>query len=143
MGVIIYGVDMNYDAIVVGGGIAGLTAAAYLSKAGRTTLLCEKENTCGGLINSFERDGFVFDGGIRAFENSGVVFPMLRHLGLDIEFVKNHVSLGIEDRVIRINTEDNIKDYQALLSELYPDSSNQINEIITQTRQIMHYMKVQ
>ncbi len=39
--------DINYDAIVIGGGIAGLTASAYLAKAGLTTLLCEKENTCG------------------------------------------------------------------------------------------------
>ncbi len=30
---------MNYDAIVVGGGIAGLTSAAFLSKAGRSVLL--------------------------------------------------------------------------------------------------------
>ena len=34
---------MIYDVIVVGGGIAGLTATAYLSKAGYSTLLCEKE----------------------------------------------------------------------------------------------------
>ena len=55
---------MNYDAIVVGGGIAGLTSAAFLSKAGRSVLLCEKENNCGGLVNMFERDGFFFDGGM-------------------------------------------------------------------------------
>ena len=45
---------MKYDAIVVGGGIAGLTASAYLSKAGYSNLVCEKENICGGLINTFE-----------------------------------------------------------------------------------------
>jgi len=134
---------MNYDAIVVGGGIAGLTAAAYLARAGHATLLCEKECTCGGLVNSFERDGFVFDGGIRALENSGVLFPMLKHLGLEIEFVKNHISIGIEDRVIHINTEENLSDYQALLSELYPESRDQVGEITAQIRQIMHYMKVQ
>ena len=134
---------MNYDAIVVGGGIAGLTAAAYLSKAGYNTLLCEKEGSCGGLVNTFERDGFFFDGGIRAIENSGVVFPMLRHLGLDIEFVKNHISIGIEDQVIRINTEENVADYQTLLTNLYPDSTEEICEIIAQIRKIMHYMKVQ
>ena len=134
---------MNYDAIVVGGGIAGLTAAAYLSKAGYNTLLCEKEGSCGGLVNTFERDGFFFDGGIRAIENSGVVFPMLRHLGLDIEFVKNHISIGIEDQVIRINTEENVADYQTLLTNLYPDSTEEISEIIAQIRKIMHYMKVQ
>src|SRR5512136_147826 len=128
---------MNYDAIVVGGGIAGLTAEAYLARAGHATLLCEKESTCGGLVNTFERDGFVFDGGIRALENSGVLFPMLKHLGLEIEFVKNHVSIGIEDRVIHINAEESLLDYQALLSELYPDSRDQIGEITAQIRQIM------
>jgi phytoene dehydrogenase-like protein len=134
---------MNYDAIVVGGGLAGLISAAYLSKAGYSTLLCEKEHACGGLVNSFERDGFVFDGGVRAMENSGVVFPMLKHLGLNIEFTKNHISIGIEDQVIRINAEDNVSDYQALLEKLYPESKNQIGDIITQIRQIMQYMKVQ
>ncbi len=134
---------MNYDAIIVGGGIAGLTAAAYLTKAGRSTLLCEKEGTCGGLVNSFRRDGFVFDGGIRAIENSGVVFPMLRQLGLEVEFVRNHISIGIEDQVIHINSEENLKDYQMLLSRLYPECSDEIAEITLQIRKIMQYMKVQ
>src|SRR4030042_7163529 len=107
---------MNYDAVVIGGGIAGLTAASYLAKSGNTTLLCEKENKCGGLINTFEREGFVFDGGIRAIENSGVVFPMLKQLKLDIEFVKNHISIGIEDWVVRIKSEESIKEYQELLN---------------------------
>jgi phytoene dehydrogenase-like protein len=135
--------DMEYDVIVVGGGIAGLTTSAYLSKAGHRTLLCEKEPECGGLINSFERDGFVFDGGIRALENSGVLFPMLRHLGVDLELVKNHISLGIEDRVIRLESEDNVEDYQRLLNGLYPESLDEINTIISQIRLIMKYMKIQ
>jgi len=134
---------MNYDAIIVGGGVAGLTASAYLSKAGYSILLCEKEEKCGGLVNSFKRDGFVYDGGIRAMENSGVLFPMLKHLGLDIEFVKNHISLGIEDRVIRIETIENIIDYQDLLNDLYPGSRDEIGEIIARIKKIMHYMKVQ
>jgi phytoene dehydrogenase-like protein len=134
---------MEFDVIVVGGGIAGLTAAAYLSKAGCNTLLCEKEPACGGLINSFERDGFFFDGGIRALENSGVLFPMLKHLGVDVELVRNHISLGIEDRVIRLDSEGNLVDYQNLLNHLYPESVGEISEIITQTRLIMKYMKVQ
>jgi phytoene dehydrogenase-like protein len=134
---------MDYDVIIVGGGIAGLTAAAYLSKAGYTTLLCEKEQTCGGLVNSFERDGFIFDGGIRAIENSGVLFPMLKHLGLDIELVKNKVTVGIEDQVIRIESKDNIEGYQALLTGLYPDSADEIAQIVIRIRQIMHYLDVQ
>jgi phytoene dehydrogenase-like protein len=134
---------MDFDAIVVGGGIAGLTATAYLSKAGFRTLLCEKESACGGLINSFERNGFIFDGGIRAVENSGVLLPMLRHLGVELELVKNHISLGIEKRVIHLNNEDNLLDYQNLLNELYPDNAAEISAIIVQTHLIMQYMKIQ
>ena len=133
---------MIYDAIIVGGGIAGLTAAAYLAKSGYSILLCEKEETCGGLVNSFQRDGFLYDGGIRATENSGVLFPMLKQLGLDIEFVKNNISIGIEDKVIRVNTENDVVDYQNLLVELYPESKGEIDEIISQVRRMMAYMEV-
>ena len=134
---------MKYDAIVVGGGISGLTAASFLSKADYKVLLCEKENHCGGLVNSFERDGFIYDGGIRAMENSGVLFPMLKSLGIDIEFVTNHISLGIENKVIRVNSEENINEYQSLLIDLYPENSQEIKTIIREIRKIMHYMDVQ
>jgi phytoene dehydrogenase-like protein len=140
---IIAGVHMKYDAIIVGGGVAGLTAAAYLAKSGHSTLICEKEETCGGLVSTFERDGFFYDGGIRAMENSGVVFPMVKQLGLDIDFIKNHITMGIEDQVIRIESEGSVKDYQSLLIKLYPESRDEINEIITQIQRIMHYMDVQ
>ncbi|NLD03742.1 MAG: FAD-dependent oxidoreductase, partial [Clostridiales bacterium] len=86
---------MTYDVIVAGGGMAGLTAAAYLSRAGQRVLLCEKEDRLGGLVGSFSHHGYVFDAGIRAMENSGVLFPMLRQLGLDIPFVKSGVTIGV------------------------------------------------
>ena len=73
---------MGFDTVIVGAGASGLTAAAYLAKYGHSVLLCEKEAYCGGLINSFTRDGFTFDGGIRALEDAGVFFTMLRHLGV-------------------------------------------------------------
>ena len=76
-------------------------------------------------------------------ENSGVLFPMLRHLGVDIDLVKNHISLGIEDQVIRINGEENLLDYQDLLNAFYPESVEEIKKIIAQIRRIMKYMKVQ
>jgi phytoene dehydrogenase-like protein len=134
---------MNYDVVIVGGGIAGLVAAAYLSKAGYSVLLCEKEEKCGGLINSFERDGFVYDGGIRATENSGVLFRMLKQLGVNIDFVRNNISVGLDDRVIHIQSEENITDYQNLLNEFYPESRAEIREIIAQIRKIMRYMDIQ
>jgi phytoene dehydrogenase-like protein len=134
---------MEYDAIVVGGGIAGLTSTAYLAKAGLNIMLCEKEPSCGGLVNSFMRDGFVFDGGIRAMENSGVLIPMLKHLGVELDLVRNHVSMGIEDRVIRLESEANVADYQSFLEGLYPQNRSEISKIVEQIKLIMKYMQVQ
>jgi len=81
----------NYDAIVVGAGLAGLTSAAYLNHYGYKTLLLEKGKQTGGLVKTFWYQGFAFDAGIRAFESSGTVFPMLEHLGIDSAFVRNPV----------------------------------------------------
>lgn len=134
---------MKYDAVVVGSGIAGLTAAAFIAKAGKSVLVCEKENACGGLVNSFSRDGFVYDGGIRAFENSGVLFPMLKALGIQLEVVKNHISIGVENQVIRLSPEHNIVEYQSLLSALFPERKAEIDMIMREIRKIMRYMEVQ
>ena len=134
---------MQYDAIIVGSGIAGLTAAAYLSKAGRSVLLCEKNETTGGLVNNFERDGFVYEGGIRALEDSGVLFTMLQQLGIDIDFLPNRVSIGLEDRVISITSDDSVNDYRDLLLHFYPDQRSEIEAITEQVKLIMKYMDVQ
>ena len=78
--------NKNKNVIVVGGGIAGMIAATYCAKAGQKVMLFEKGSKLGGLVNSFERNGFVYDGGLRSIENSGMVFPMLRHLGKEMEW---------------------------------------------------------
>ena len=110
----------EYDAIVVGGGLAGLTSVAYLSRYGYRTLLCEKSAKTGGLVNTFWYRGYAFDGGIRAFENSGIVFPMLKSLGIEIEFIKNPVSIGIGMRWARLSSRDSLQNYVSMLSSIFP-----------------------
>ncbi|MEW5915069.1 MAG: FAD-dependent oxidoreductase, partial [Gemmatimonadota bacterium] len=38
----------RYDAIVIGGGHNGLVCAAYLARAGKRVLVCEKRHLVGG-----------------------------------------------------------------------------------------------
>src|SRR3990170_5754533 len=40
----------NYDAIIIGGGHNGLTAAAYLAKAGKRVLVLERRHVLGGAV---------------------------------------------------------------------------------------------
>ena len=56
---------------VIGGGIAGLTAAASLAAAGRTVLLAERNPAPGGCCASFRRGPYRFDAGTSALSGLG------------------------------------------------------------------------
>jgi phytoene dehydrogenase-like protein len=132
----------THDALIVGAGMAGLTAAAFLAREGRSVLLCEKEARCGGLVGSFRRDGFVFDSGIRALENSGILFPMLRRLGIDMEFFRSTVSLGVEDTVMRLPDSGSVEAYEKFLLGLFPESAADVGRIVADIRRFMGYLDV-
>ena len=53
--------SVSNDTIVIGGGIAGLSAAAHLAKAGKKVVLFEQHDKPGGYYTSFVRDGIIFD----------------------------------------------------------------------------------
>ena len=134
--------ENRFNTIVVGGGIAGLTSAAYLSRAGQKVLLIEKNKECGGLVNSFTRDGFHFDAGVRALEDAGIIFPMLKDLGIHLEVVKSPVSLGIENEILHIENIGSLLKYRELLAKLYPSSQGEIDEVLRKIRKIMKHMDV-
>lgn len=133
---------MRYDAIIVGGGIAGLTSAAFLAKEGYKVLLLEKEKQVGGLVNSFTVDGFLYDAGARGIVDSGIVKPMLKALDLQVDFVKSMVTIGIEDAFVKVENLESLKQYRNLLVRLYPESEKDIDEIMKRIRQVMDYMDV-
>jgi len=133
---------MTADVLVVGGGAAGLTAAAYAARAGRSVALFERQARLGGLVQSVERDGFVFDMGLRAIENAGIVLPMLDELGLRLDYVRSPVSIGIEEDLIRVGSEASLADYRDLLVRTYPDSAADVDRIMALIRRIMRDMDV-
>ena len=57
--------DPSWDAIVIGSGIGGLTAAALLSKhGGKRVLVLERHYTAGGYTHGFHRPGYEWDVGV-------------------------------------------------------------------------------
>ena len=134
--------EQIYHTVVVGGGMAGLTCAAYLAREGRRVLLIEKNQECGGLVNSFSHNGFQFEAGIRALENAGIVFPMLQELGIKLDVVKSPVSVGIENEILHIENINSLNDYSYLLKKVYPESVSEIDHVMKIIRKVMKNMDV-
>lgn len=132
----------SYNSIVVGGGIAGLTCAVYIAREGRKVLLIEKNRECGGLVNTFSHNGFKFDTGIRALENAGIIFPMLRELNINLDIVRSPVSVGVENDIINIESIESLNEYSNLLKRLYPESAVEIDNLIMIVRRVMKHMDV-
>lgn len=131
-----------HECIVVGGGISGLTAAAYLAKAGLRPLLLEKNEKTGGLVNTFEREGFCFDGGARALANSGIILPMFRNLGIELPICENKVTIAIENERVRLDSIESLEDYGKMLEHIFPELKEDIARIIHVTAELTEDFRV-
>ena len=77
----------TYDGIVVGAGIAGLTAAVRMAQAGMRVMVLERHNVPGGCASFYQRDGYRFDVGatlVGGFGARGVHARIFSELGLDL-----------------------------------------------------------
>jgi len=128
--------------VIVGAGMAGLTAAAYLMRENYDVLILDKNDKCGGLLQTFQSGGFSFDSGPRAFVNSGIMKPILKDLEIDWEFLENKISVGVEDQIVRFNSMESLEEYKKMLVNLYPESVEDIEKIIPIIYRLSEYTKV-
>jgi prolycopene isomerase len=83
-------INSSYDIIIIGSGIAGLTAGAFLAKKGKKVLILEQHDRVGGYAQSFTRHNIVFNssvhftGGWESMDNprKGVLHNTLDLLGV-------------------------------------------------------------
>ena len=54
---------MSKEIIVIGSGLAGMSCAAYLGKAGHRVTVIEKNSTYGGRLQTVSQQGYTFDSG--------------------------------------------------------------------------------
>jgi protoporphyrinogen oxidase len=82
------------SAVVIGGGLAGLSAALTLEDAGQEVELFEASDGVGGRLRSDYLDGFILD---RGFQLINAGYPEIKRLGVisEIDFVKSDRTIDV------------------------------------------------
>ena len=86
----------NLQTIVIGAGIAGLTAAYQLQKAGHDILVLEAKDFVGGRMFTIDWEGFKVDGGAKFVTTSDrSLLSLVEEVGLGDQIVKSEEGLTI------------------------------------------------
>ena len=92
---------MSFDCIVIGAGLAGMTAARDLESAGRNVLLIEAGDDVGGRLRSDRLDGFILD---RGFQVINPKYPQIKRSKLisklDFKTISGKVHLADLDLMV-------------------------------------------
>jgi hypothetical protein len=82
------------SSVVIGGGLAGLSAALTLQEAGESVELFEASDSVGGRVRSDYIDGYILDRGFQLI-NSG--YPEIKRLGVipEIDFRKSDRTIDV------------------------------------------------
>ena len=72
---------MDYDAVVIGAGLGGLSCAAILAQQGFKTLVCENTGQVGGCCSSYDHEGYRFDIGASVVELAWVIDELFERIG--------------------------------------------------------------
>ena len=72
----------DVDVVVIGAGLAGLSAAHYLERAGKCVAVLEASEAVGGRVHTDHIDGFLLD---RGFQVINPWYPDFRKLALDLD----------------------------------------------------------
>jgi oxygen-dependent protoporphyrinogen oxidase len=74
---------VSKSVIVIGAGIAGLTAAYYLSKLGMAVTVLEASERIGGRMSTDRREGYLIDRGVQFLSDGySVIYELINELGL-------------------------------------------------------------
>ncbi|NLY51554.1 MAG: NAD(P)/FAD-dependent oxidoreductase [Firmicutes bacterium] len=122
----------DFDVIVIGGGVAGLTAAAYLAQAGMSVGIFEQQHKLGGLAGAFSRRDFLFEQALQwivSCHPGGTIYNCREELGLTLSFKQldpwcRQIGPGFD-----VLLSSNVREWVGELCRLFPKEAGAIQRL--------------
>lgn len=134
---------MTYDAVIIGAGLGGLTAAAILARTGQKVLLIERSNSVGGAASSYKVGDLFVEGSLHATSNPqdprDPKHAILKRAGvLDaVTWVAAGALYQVRGGPLAapLTLPDNIDAAREVLSERFPDAQGAIVALLSEFEQ--------
>jgi phytoene dehydrogenase-like protein len=130
----------RYDVIVIGSGLAGLTAANILGRAGRSVLLVEQHYKLGGMATWFKRPGgHIFDISLHGFPY-GMVKSCRRYWTQEIaDSIVQLTGIRFDNPMFSLTTTFNREDFTKLLTDQFNVEPNAVHDFFDAARGMNFY----
>src|SRR4029079_4249966 len=125
----------RYDVVVIGSGLAGLTAANILARQGRSVLLLEQHYKLGGMATWFKRPGgHIFDISLHGFP-VGMVKSCRRYWTSEIaDSIVQLKNIRFDNPMFSLTTSFNREDFTRLLVEKFQVPAEQVQAFFDAAR---------
>lgn len=130
--------EKNNTVVIVGAGIAGLSAAAYLAKEGYKVTVLEKNKWVGGRIHTYSEKGYTFDLGPSWYWMKDVFENFFADFNYKTEDFYNLIKLNPSYRVYFDDEEFDVpaspKVIKKLFQRLEEGSGNNYDKLLADTK---------
>ncbi|EGF24359.1 phytoene desaturase family protein [Rhodopirellula baltica] len=130
----------EYDVVVIGSGLAGMTSANILGRAGHRVLLLEQHYKLGGLATWFLRPGgHTFDVSLHGFPH-GMIKSCRRYWSRDIaDRIVQLKNIRFDNPQFSLTTTFNREDFTKLLTTKFGIEHGTVNEFFDTARGMNFY----
>src|SRR5256714_7358585 len=134
------GVSDEYDCIVIGSGLAGMTCANTLARAGHRTLLLEQHYKLGGMATWFRRPGgHIFDISLHGFPY-GMIKSCRRYWTDEIaDSIVQLKHIRFDNPMFSLTTSYNREDFTRLLTSQFQISLETVTSFFDTARGMNFY----
>lgn len=134
------GCQEYYDVIVIGSGLAGMTTANILGRAGHRVLLLEQHYKLGGLATWFRRPGsHIFDISLHGFP-AGMIKSCRRYWNAEIsDNIVQLKNIRFDNPMFSLTTTFNREDFTRLLSSDFGVPSESVKAFFDAARGMNFY----